>query len=131
MTEVGLESELGWELGQSVTWVHFDPVISTATSVGWLEGAVEIWSVEGHQLAESVSDTSECAASSVDNTVRPAGLASFGFAVAHDLLRDFDNSVKDVADSASELARRGVLSSRRGLNVRVDRDSHSKCECDQ
>ena len=54
VTKVGLKSELGWKFGQSVTWIHFDPVISATTSVGRLECAVEIWTVEGHQFAESV-----------------------------------------------------------------------------
>lgn len=69
VVEVGLETKLGWELGESVAWVHFDTVISTAASVGWLKGSVEGRAVEGHELVKSVADAFQSAATSVDNTV--------------------------------------------------------------
>lgn len=62
MAEVGLETELGRELGESVTRIHLDTVISTAAGVGRLEGAVISWAVEGHEFVETVADTLEGAA---------------------------------------------------------------------
>lgn len=104
MTEVGLKSKLGWELGKAVTRVHFDTVVIATTSVGWLEGSVEIRSVESHQFAESVSDALKGTAGSVDNTVGPTGFAAVSFGFANNLLGDFNDSIEDIADSTSELA---------------------------
>ena len=69
VAEVGLETKLRWELGKSVTRIHLDTVISTTTSVGWLEGSVESRAVEGDELIKAVADALEGAAGSIDNTV--------------------------------------------------------------
>lgn len=124
MHEVGLGTKLGWELGEAVARIHFDAVVSTTAGVGWLECAVESRAVECYQLVESVTNTLESAAGSVDNTVGPTGLASVGFGLANDLLWNFDDAVEDISNCAAEFTGRGVFSSWRGLDVCVCR--HSK-----
>ena len=104
MTEVALEAEYWWILGQTVAWVHFDTVISATTGIGWLEGSVESGIVEGDKFVDSVSNTLERASGPIDNPVGVSGNTSFGFGLANHLLGDFNEAVEDVANSASELA---------------------------
>jgi len=59
VAEVGFEAKLGWELRKSIPRIHFNPVVSTASSVRWLESAVMSWAVEGHKLKNAVADTLE------------------------------------------------------------------------
>ena len=104
VTEVGLVAQHWWEFGQTVAWVHFDTVISATTGVGWLEGSVETWAMEGEKFVDSVSNTFERAAGPIDNPVGISGNITFGFGLANHLLGDFDEAVEDIANSASELA---------------------------
>ena len=103
MAEVGLETKLGWEFRKSVTRIHFNPGVITTTSVGWLEGSVETWAMEGEKFVDSVSNTFERAAGPIDNPVGISGNITFGFGLANHLLGDFDEAVEDIANSASEL----------------------------
>ena len=104
MTEVALVAQHWWEFGQTVTWVHFDTVISATTGIGWLEGTVERGGVEGEQFVDSVSNTFEGATGPIDKPVGVSGDSSFGFALANYLLGEFNEAVEDIANSASELA---------------------------
>jgi len=129
--EVGLGAKLGWELGEAVARIQFDAIVSTATGVGWLEGAVVGRAVECHELIAAVSDTLQGAAGSIDHSVGPTGLAAVSLGLANDLLWNFDDTVKDVTDGTAEFAGRCVFSSWRGLDVCVNRHSKAQCECDQ
>ena len=104
MTEVALVAQHWWEFGQTVAWVHFDPVISATTGIGWLEGSVESRGVEGEKFVDSVSNALERASGSIDNPVGVSGNITFGFGLANHLLGDFNEAVEDIAKSASELA---------------------------
>ncbi len=131
MAEVGLGTKLRWELGETITGVHFDTVVSTAASVRWFEGSVESRAMEGDELIEAITDTLEGAAGAVNNTVRPASFAAVNSGFANDLLWDFNNSIEDVGDRAAKFAGRCVFSSWRGLDVCLDGDAKAECECDQ
>lgn len=131
MAEVALESQLGREFGKSVTRIHLDPIISTAAGVGWLESAVERGAVESNEFVKTVSDAFEAAAGAIDNPVRVCADRTFGLVLANDLLGNFEDSVEDVGECASQLAGGGIFGAWRGLDVGLDRNSHAKCECDQ
>ena len=104
VSEVGLKSKFGWELGQAVTWIHLDTVVIATAGVRWLEGSVESGPVESNQFVESISNALKGTARSIDNTVRPTGFAAIGFGLADNLLRNFNDSIEDIADGTSELA---------------------------
>ena len=104
MTEVGLVAQHWWILGQTVARIHFDTIISATAGVGWPERSVETRAVEGEKLVDSVTNTLERAACSIDNPVGVSGNLSFGFGLANHLLGDFNEAVEDIANSASELA---------------------------
>lgn len=131
VVEVGLSTKLGWELGETIARIHLDPVISTTTSVGWLESSVESRAMEGHEFVETVADTLEGAAGAIDNSVGPTDLVASGVGLANDLLGDLDHSVEDVADSTSEFTRGIVFRPWRGLDVCLGRHGKGECECDQ
>ena len=59
MAEVGLETKLGWEFRKSVSWIHFNAVVSTAASVGRFESTMVGWAVKGHKLVYAIADTLE------------------------------------------------------------------------
>ena len=56
MAEVALKSKLWWEFGKPLTRIHFDPVVSTAAGVGWLESSMVDGAVECHELINAVAD---------------------------------------------------------------------------
>lgn len=131
MAEVALESKLGWELGKTVARVHFKPVISSATGVGGLEGAVVDRAVESDELVETVSEAAEGAAGAVDHSMRPTSFAAVIFSLAHDLLGDFNYPVENVGNSPSQLTGGVVFGAGRNMNVRLDRDGKPEGEKDQ
>jgi hypothetical protein len=105
VAEVGLRTKLWWELGQALTRIHLDAVISSTTGVGGLESSVVSRAMEGDELIEAVTDTLKGAASAVNETVGPTSFAAVGVCLADDLLRDLDHSVEDVTESAAKFPR--------------------------
>lgn len=96
-----LSAECRWELGESVTWVHFDTVVFTAALVRWLECAVVCWAMECYQLIKTVTHAFECAACAVKN---PEGVGRFAVILitfADYLLRNFHEAVNYVAEGAT------------------------------
>ena len=81
----------------------------SALFVRWLEGAAICGACEGEELVETVTEAAECAVGAIDCAVGVASFASVGIVLADDLLGNFHESVKDVAETTAELAGGGVL----------------------
>ena len=114
--EVAFGTELRRELGESVAWVHLDTVVFSATLVRWLEGPTIGWAGEREEFVETVTEAAKRAAGSIDCSVRN-GLTTVLLILADDLFWDFHESVNDVTDSTTKLARGRVGGSRRCLDV--------------
>ena len=98
-------------------WVHLDTVILAATLIRWLECAVVSGAVESDELVESVAKALKGAATSVNYSIGPTCLATITIGFADHLLRNFNDSVKDVAKRAAKLASRSVSRAGRRLDV--------------
>lgn len=118
VVEIGFETKLGWEFGESVGGVHFDAVIGSAALIGWFEGAAIGGAGEGEEFVETIANATQSAACAVHSAVGIPCFAAVCIGFADDLLGDLDDAVEDVADGTSELALSGVLGSGRCLNVR-------------
>lgn len=126
MLEVGFKTKFWWELGETVGRVHLNAIVHAAIFVWWLEGAAIGWASEGEEFIEAVAEALEAAVRAIDDAEGPAGLATVGFILADDLLRDLDESVEDVANGAAKLASRSVGVARRSLNICGSDTSESK-----
>ena len=93
--------------------VHFDPVVLAALFVRGFEGAAIGGAAESEKLVKTVAETGQSADGAIDSSISPAGFAAVGILFTHDLLGDFDETVKNVADGTSQLARGGVMRARR------------------
>ncbi len=117
VAEVGLEAEFRWEFGEAFMDVHFDTIVLAALFVGWFEGSTVGGAGEGEEFVEAVAEAAEGAVGAIDGTVGPACFVAVLFVFADDLFRDFDDTVEDVADGATQFPSGGVMGAWRRLNV--------------
>jgi hypothetical protein len=101
---IGFSAEFGREFGESLVNIHFYTVVLTALFVRGFEGAAIGGASEGEKLIKTVTETAQSSACAVGDTICKAGLAAICVRFTHDLLRDFDKSIEDVANGTSQLA---------------------------
>ena len=114
---VAFGTEFRWEFLESFVHVHFDAVVLAAFFVGWLEGAAVGWAGEGDELVEAVAEAFECAVGAVDCSVAPASFCTVGIRSADHHFRDFNYTIKNIAECTTELAGGGVMGARRRLDI--------------
>ena len=119
VVEVAFKTKLGWELGKAFAGVHLDAPVRAALAVGWLESALVGGAMESEELVETISHAPEGTLGSRDKTIRPSASSTTQVVLTRDLLWNLAGAVKNVADSPSELAGRGVLRSRRRLDITI------------
>lgn len=104
MAVVAFEAEFRWEFREAFVHVHVDAVVLSAFFVRWLESAAVGRAGEGEELVESVTEAFEGAVGAVDCSVAPTGFCTVGIGSADDHFRNFNDTIKDVAECATELA---------------------------
>lgn len=119
MSEVRLVSKFWWKLCEPVAGVHLHTPVSAALLIRWLECSIVGGAVESDQLVESVTHPLKGSLAAVHDAVGSTSLPSGRAATTEKLLGDFSDPVKDVCQSAAQLARGVVLGSWRCLDVGV------------
>jgi hypothetical protein len=114
---VAFEAEFGWKFRKAFVHVHIDAVVLSAFFVRGFEGAAVGWAGEGEEFVKAVTKAFEGAVCAVDSTVAPSGFCTVGIGSADHHFRNFNDTVEDVTDGTTELAGRGVMGTRRRLNV--------------
>jgi len=89
--------------------VHFDAVVCPAFFVRGFKSSAVGWASEGEKLVEAVSEAFEGAVCAIDSAVAPAGFCAVGIGSAHHHFRNFNDTVEDIAECASEFTSRRVV----------------------
>lgn len=120
---VAFSPQGGWKLRESVVRIHLDAGVFTTLLIRRFEGAVICGAVEGNELVETVTQTLECTAAAIKSAVTPARLTAILVALAENLLRHFDDTIKNVADGSAKLTGGRKCGARRRLNIGHDTGS--------
>lgn len=117
MVEIAFGTQFGWELRKAVMRVHFDAVIHAAKFIRRFEGSAISRAGKGKEFVKTIAHATKCAMGAIDGTIAPTGFIAILIGLANDLFGDFDNTVEDVAQGATELAGGSVSGCGRGLNI--------------